>query len=59
MPAEAVLLVHLAPTGAQLKNAEALRARFEAVPEIKKAIAEAEGGIAKEQNITWAADIQP
>jgi hypothetical protein len=59
MPMETPLFIRLSPTGQQLKNVEALRARLDAIPEIKQALGQVDTSLAREQEITWATDIQP
>ena len=59
MPLDTPAFVHLAPTGNQLKNAEALKARFMAVPEVKEAVAKVDRSLLNEQGIDWEVDFQP
>jgi hypothetical protein len=59
LPLDAPAFVHLAPTGNQLKNAEALKARFMAVPEVKEAFAKVDRSLMNDQGIDWETDFQP
>jgi hypothetical protein len=59
LPLDTPAYIRLTPTGPQLKHAEALKARFQAVPELKSAWTQAERSLAREQNVSWEADILP
>lgn len=57
VPAEAPVVLHLAPTLGQLKNLETIKTRFETVPEFKKAFEQFERSIGSEENLNVKDDI--